>query len=75
MAYYSERYTGTGIERRHGGRVPVDQLDIRWCSDRFEIGCDNGECVRIAFTLDCCDREAISGLLPPAASRATTSVT
>jgi putative transposase len=30
------------------------------CSDTFEIGCDNGERVRIAFTLDCCDREAIS---------------
>jgi len=27
---------------------------------RPEIGCDNGEKVRIAFTLDCCDREAIS---------------
>jgi putative transposase len=26
----------------------------------FEIRCDNGEQVRIAFTLDCCDREAIS---------------
>ena len=32
---------------------------MRWCSDAFEIGCDNGERVRIAFTLDCCDREAI----------------
>jgi putative transposase len=26
----------------------------------FEIGCDNGEKVRITFTLDCCDREVIS---------------
>src|SRR5262249_19219060 len=34
--------------------------DTRWCSDGFEIDCDNGEKVRIAFTLDCCDREAIS---------------
>jgi transposase InsO family protein len=32
----------------------------RWCLDRFETGYDNGERVRIAFTLDCCDREAIS---------------
>jgi putative transposase len=55
-----ERHTGTGIERRHDGRVAVDQSDTRWCSDGFEIGCDNGERVRIAFTLDCCDREAIS---------------
>jgi putative transposase len=54
------RHTGAGIERRHDGRVAVDQSDIRWCSDGFEIGCDNGERVRIAFTLDCCDREAIS---------------
>jgi putative transposase len=55
-----ERHTGNGAERRHDGRVAVDHPDTRWCSDGFEIGCDNGERVRIAFTLDCCDREAIS---------------
>jgi putative transposase len=55
-----ERHTGTGEERRHDGRVAVDRPDPRWCSDGFEIGCENGERVRIAFTLDCCDREAIS---------------
>jgi putative transposase len=55
-----ERHTGSGEERRHDGRVAVEQPDTRWCSDGFEIGCDNGEKVRIAFTLDCCDREAIS---------------
>ena len=27
---------------------------------RLEIGCDNGERVRVAFALDCCDREAMS---------------
>lgn len=54
------RHTGAGAERRHDGRVAVDRPDTRWCSDGFEIGCDNGERVRIAFTLDCCDREAIS---------------
>lgn len=54
------RHTGGGEERRHDGRVAVDRPDTRWCSDGFEIGCDNGERVRIAFTLDCCDREAIS---------------
>jgi len=26
----------------------------------MDIGCDNGERVRIAFSLDCCDREALS---------------
>jgi putative transposase len=55
-----ERHTGTGGERRHDGRVAVDRPDTRWCSDAFEIGCDNGERIRIAFTLDCCDREAIT---------------
>ncbi len=55
-----ERHSGAGAERRHEGRVAVDRPDTRWCSDGFEIGCDNGERVRIAFTLDCCDREAIS---------------
>jgi putative transposase len=55
-----KRHTGGGEERRHDGRVAVDRPDTRWCSDGFEIGCDNGERVRIAFTLDCCDREAIS---------------
>jgi putative transposase len=54
------RHTGTGEERRHDGRVAVDRSDTRWCSDGFEIGCDNGERVRVAFALDCCDREAMS---------------
>ena len=55
-----ERHTGSGEERRHDGRIAVDRPDTRWCSDGFEIGCDNGEKVRIAFTLDCCSREAIA---------------
>jgi putative transposase len=55
-----ERHSGNGAERRHDGRVAVERSDRRWCSDGFEIGCDNGERVRIAFTLDCCDREAIA---------------
>jgi putative transposase len=32
------------------------------CSDGFEIGCHNGERVRVALALDCCDREAMSFL-------------
>ena len=27
--------------------------------DGFELACDNGEKVRVAFALDCCDREAM----------------
>ena len=46
-------------ERRHDGQVAVDQRNTRWCSDGLEIACDNGEKVRVAFALDCCDREAM----------------
>ncbi len=52
----------SGAERRHDGRIAVDERNRRWCSDGFEIGCDNGEKVRVAFALDCCDREAMSFL-------------
>ena len=38
----------------------MDARNTRWCSDGLEIGCDNGERVRVAFALDCCDREAMS---------------
>ena len=54
-----DRHAG-GVERRHDGRIAVDARNRRWCSDGFEIGCDNGERVRVAFALDCCDREAMS---------------
>jgi putative transposase len=46
--------------RKHTGKVAVDESDLRWCSDGFELPCDNGEKVRVAFSLDCCDREAMS---------------
>jgi len=46
-------------QRRHDGRVAVDVRNKRWCSDGLEIACDNGEKVRIAFALDCCDREVM----------------
>jgi putative transposase len=53
-----DRHAG-GVERRHDGRIAVARSNLRWCSDGFEIGCDNGEKVRVAFALDCCDREAM----------------
>jgi putative transposase len=53
-----ERHAG-GVERRHDGRIAVEHANRRWCSDGFEIGCDNGDKVRVAFALDCCDREAM----------------
>ena len=55
-----QRHTGAIDSRRHDGCVAVAQSNVRWCSDGFEIGCDNKEKVRVAFALDCCDREAIA---------------
>lgn len=55
-----QRHSGRGEERRHDGRIAVDTRNTRWCSDGLEIGCDNGERVRVAFALDCCDREAMA---------------
>jgi transposase InsO family protein len=46
-----DRHVG-GVERRHDGRIAVDARNRRWCSDGFEIGCDHGERVRVAFALD-----------------------
>lgn len=55
------RHTGRPLDTRaHGGRIAVERSDMRWCSDGFEIGCESGERVRVAFALDCCDREAMS---------------
>lgn len=55
-----QRYTGSPPMRVHEGKVAVERSDQRYCSDGFEIGCDNGEKVRVTFSLDCCDRQAIS---------------
>ena len=40
--------------------MAVKESDTRWCSDGLELSCDNGEKVRVAFALDCCDREIMS---------------
>lgn len=47
-------------DRPHDGRVVTLASDMRWCSDAFEIRCWNGERVYVAFSMDCCDREAIA---------------
>ncbi len=46
--------------RKHEGTVVVKESDTRWCSDGLELSCDNGERVRVAFTLDRCDGEIMS---------------
>ena len=53
------RYSGRPPGRAHDGKVITLKSDMRWCSDAFEIRCWNGEAVRVAFSLDCCDREAM----------------
>jgi putative transposase len=55
-----ERHTAMAWSAGMMAAPAADRPNTRSCSDGFEIGCDNGERVRIAFTLDCCDREAIS---------------
>jgi putative transposase len=46
--------------RPHEGKVAVTESNRRWCSDGFEIACDNGQVVTGTFTKDCCDREIIA---------------
>lgn len=53
------RYTGRVDERCHDGKVITLKSNMRWCSDGFEIRCWNKEVVRVAFSLDCCDREVM----------------
>jgi putative transposase len=55
-----QRYTGSSPMRVHEGTIAVEGSDQRYCSDGFEVGCDNGEKVRVTFSLDCCDRQAIA---------------
>jgi putative transposase len=63
------RHAGVADERRHDGEIAVAQSNLRWCSDGFEITSDNAEKVRIAFALDCCDREAVGHIATTKASR------
>lgn len=56
-----ERYTGRLTDTRsHDGKIGVARSNTRWCSDAFDTACDNAERVRVAFALDCCDREVMS---------------
>ena len=54
-----QRYTGR-VVRSHDGTVMTQRSNSRWCSDAFEIVCWNAQRVRVAFTMDCCDREVMS---------------
>ena len=54
-----ERHTGRRRPREHDGQVATIRSNVRWCSDGLEFICWNGEVVRVAFALDCHDREVI----------------
>ena len=54
------RFTGSRPDKAHTGKVSTLKRNQRWCSDGFEIVCDNGERVRVIFALDTCDREVMA---------------
>lgn len=56
----SRRVKQPGVPRRHEGRIAVATSNTRWCSDGFEVNCDDGDKLRVTFALDCCDREVMS---------------
>jgi putative transposase len=47
------------FDRPHTGKVEMPASNQRWCSDGFNVPCWNGDVVRVAFALDCHDREAL----------------
>jgi putative transposase len=55
------RHAG-GVERRHDVASPWVSGTVGGCSYGFDVDCDNGEKVRVAFAHDRCDREAMSFL-------------
>ena len=55
-----ERHTGRRRPREHDGQIATIRSNCRWCSDALEFSCWNGQVVRVAFALDCHDREIIS---------------
>ena len=57
FCFYATRAAPTNADMT--ARSPSHSRILRWCSDGFEITCDNAEKVRVAFALDCCDREAV----------------
>ena len=54
-----QKHTGRPI-RSHEGTIITLQSNMRWCSDIFEIACENKERIRVAFAMDCCYREILS---------------
>ena len=51
--------------RAHDGRVISPASSTRWCGDAFEIACLDGAVIRVAFVLDCHDRECLAVVAQP----------
>jgi len=49
-----------GSNRPHTGKISVKASNARWASDMTSIKCWNGEKIRLAIIIDCCDRSIIS---------------
>jgi len=54
-----ERHPGKRRHRIHEGRIITLHRNTRRCSDIFEIPSWSDEVVRVAFSMGCCDGEAI----------------
>ena len=54
------RHTGHRRQQAHDGKVVTLHSNTRWCSDAMEFTCWNNEIIRIAFAMDCHDREVIA---------------
>lgn len=48
------------LKQAHTGQMVVNKSNQCWCSHGFEFRCNNGEKLRITFSLDCCDCEALN---------------
>jgi len=46
--------------RTHDGKIVTLTSDVRYASDIFHLSCWNGDLVRVAFVIDCCNREIIA---------------
>ncbi|MFT7201654.1 MAG: putative transposase [Algoriphagus sp.] len=54
------RHRTRGSSRTHTGQIAVQEPNTRWASDITSIKCWNGEKLRVAFLMDCCDRSIIA---------------
>lgn len=55
-----KRNKARGATRPHTGVIQVKESNKRWASDITSIKCWNGEKIRLAIVIDCCDRSIIA---------------